>query len=568
MKYELIGQNDYLINPVKTILTNRGIDDIDKFLNIDKSVTYDYNLLKNINEAVDCLLTHLENDDIIYVQVDCDGDGVTSAALFYNYIKLVFPSAKIIYGLPTGKEHGVNVENVPDEVKLVVIPDAGSDQFKEHKQLKNKGMNVIVLDHHKVDRLSDDAIVVNNKACDYPNEELSGVGVVYKFCQALDDKLNVKHADKFLDLVAVGNIADVVDLKSLETRYYVLKGLENINNPLIKELCKKQEFSTKGIINIINIGFYIAPLINACLRFGSQEEKDMMFKALIHSDETVKYKKRGTTTEIDQPIAEASARICANIKARQDKARDKALDNILERIAEKNLDQNKILIVDVTEILDKTLSGLVANQLANKFKRPVLLLRYNEKDNVYGGSGRGYDKSTVKRFDNFLLNTGKFDWVAGHDNAFGFSVSADNIIEVNSMINEQLKDVEFEDVFDVDFVIPYADLNIKVIESIASLADLWGNKVNEPKIAITDINIDSKSIELMGSKRNTIKFKTKNIEFIQFRTTEDRYNELTKDALVNIEIVGKCSVNEYEGNKTAQIIIDDYNILKSKKFLF
>src|SRR5205085_11494007 len=115
---------------------------------------------------------------------------------------------------------------IPNDINLVIVPDAGSNQFKEHKQLKERNIDVIVLDHHECNEESGDAIVVNSQLSpDYPNKQFSGVGITYKFCKALDDKLGIKHADEYLDLVAIGNVADSQDMRSLETRYFVLKGL-------------------------------------------------------------------------------------------------------------------------------------------------------------------------------------------------------------------------------------------------------------------------------------------------------------------------------------------------------
>lgn len=568
MQYRLISKNDYLINPIRVILNNRGIENIEEFLNVNENHTYHYSLLKNINLAVELLLTHLRNDNKIYLQIDPDADGNCSASLLYNYIKLIYPNSNIIYKVHNEKEHGIIPSEVPDDVQLVLIPDAGSNQFVELKELNDRGIDSIVLDHHESEKESKYAITVNNQMCNYPNKQFSGVGIVYKFCQALDDKLNIKYSDKFLDLVALGNIADVIDMRSLETRYYVLKGLQNIQNPFIKALFEKQTFSTKGIVNIINTAFYIAPLINACVRFGTEEEKINMFKAFIGSEETIPYKKRGTDKEIDEPISQAMARICTNIKARQNKERDKNLAVIEDRIAEKNLLNNKILIVDVTEILEKTLTGLVATQLANKYKRPVLLLRYNDIEDIMGGSARGYDKGVIKDFKQLLSDTGLFKYTLGHSNAFGIGIEFDAIIQVNDILNKQLADVEFEDVYDVDFVISSNNINKELILNIDKYNDIWSHGIEEPLIAFTNISLNTENIKIMGEKQNTIKFTYKNIDFIKFGCSEEEITKIKNGISIELDVVGKCSKNEYNGNTTPQVIISDFNIKKSKKFVF
>lgn len=569
MQFKLIGKNDYLINPMETILHNRGIENVEEFLNVNQDHTYHYSKLKNIDKAIDCLLKHLQNNNIIFIQVDADCDGFTSSALLYSYIKLIYPNSNILWNVPEGKEHGIILDKMPENVSLIIVPDGGSNDYKQHKQLKEKGIECLVLDHHETKKESTDAIIVNNQIAGYPNSQLSGVGIVYKFCQALDNKLNVKYADRFLDLVALGNIADVMDLRSLETRYYVLKGLKNINNPFIKALLEKQSYSTKGIVNIINMAFYVAPLINACVRFGTQEEKENMFKAFIGSDETLPYKKRGSKEEIQQSIAEAMARICTNIKARQNRERDKNLEVIEERIKEKNLLNNKILIVDVTEILEQTLTGLVATQLAEKYKRPVILLRFNAEKNHYGGSARGYKKGVIKDVKQFLLDSNKFLYALGHPNACGIGITFNNIIEVNDIFNKHLKDVLFEDVYDVDFILPANGINKDFVFNINKYGDIWGGGIDEPLIAFTGMIVITDDIALIGKEQNTIKFTYRDIEFIKFNCKEEQITNIKNNGkTIEIDLVGRCKINEFKGNISAQVMISDFNVKQTRKFVF
>lgn len=586
MRYQIIGKNDYQIDPIKTILNNREVEDIKNFLNVNIENTYHYSLLDNISKAVELLLMHIDKNSIIYIQVDSDCDGYTSAPLIYNYIKLIAPDIKIIWRIHKGKEHGIIPSEVPEGVGLVIIPDAGSNQIKEHKELHDRGIDVLVLDHHEVENNGEWAIVdgmminynpfaviVNNQMCDYPNKHLSGVGIVYKFCQALDDRLSVRYADQFLDLVALGLIADVMDMRSLETRYYAYEGLKNINNPFIKALFEKQEFSTKGIVSIESTAWYIAPLINACIRCGTQEEKENMFKAFLGSKETVPYKKRGATKEEQVPITKDMARVCTNVRSRQNKLRDKGTELIEKTIVEYNLLNNKVLMVDVTDDLESTLTGLVATRLAEKYSRPTLLLRYNKENGYFSGSGRGYDKCIIRDFKKLIQDTKKFKYAEGHNNAFGVSILIDNVDEVIGILNEQLKDLILEDsYYDVDFIIPATQISKDFILGIDRYNDLWSQGVNEPLIAFTGINILSKDIQIMGKSRNTLKFIYKDIEFVKFFCKEEEIEDIENlaDGNIELDIVGKCKVNNFNGKTTAQIVISDYSYKesKAKKFVF
>lgn len=569
MKYELIGSNDYFLNPIETILKNRGIEDIQSFLNVSEKNVIHWSNLENVDKAVDCLLEHVEKGSKIFIQYDSDIDGISSTTMLINYLRKVFPNVNIQWRIHEGKQHGVIVKEVPNDVDLVIIPDAGSNQYKEHQELKERGIEVIVLDHHECEKESEHAIVVNNQLSpNYSNKNFSGAGIVYKFLQALDHKLNIKHADHYLDLVAVGNIGDMMDSRELETRYYMQKGLTKINNSFLKALFEKQEFSTKGIINLINVAFYIVPLCNAAIRAGNTQEKLQMINAFLESKELIYYKRN----DEHEPIQKNTARLLTNIRSRQNRTRDKGVALIEERIAEKNLLDNKILIVNVTDILDKNLTGLVANQISRKYKRPVLMVRQKGDTSILGGSARGYEKGAIKDLKQFLTNTGKFIFCEGHANAHGLEIEAEKLVEVNQLFNEQLKDVDIDmDIHKVDFIIPAKQLNDGVIKSLHELRDTWGQYVEEPLLAIKDIEMNKDEIYINGSKKNTLKFIYKEIEFIKFFSSEEEWESIVNqgERLV-IDVVGKCSVNEWEGKKKAQIVIEDYEVkkVKKKEFIF
>jgi single-stranded-DNA-specific exonuclease len=569
MEYTLIGKNNYAFNPIEQILKNRGIEDVESFLSPSESNVIHHSKLKNIYEGVEMLLNHIEKGSKIFVQVDSDMDGIASSSILINYLKKTIPKVKIQWRIHEGKQHGVIVDTVPDDVNLVIIPDAGSSQYKEHAKLKERGMDVLVLDHHESDKESEHAIVVNNQLSpNYENKTLTGAAIVYKFVKALDEKLNLNYADNYLDLVALGLIGDVADLRNLETRYLMLKGLSNIKNPLLKALYEKQEYSTKGKINANTTGFYISPLMNANIRAGNMQEKLQMMNALLESKELIYYKRN----DEHEPIAKSTARLLGNVKARQKRIVDKGVEAIEQRITEKNLLDNKILIVNVTDILDKNLTGLVANNLVRRYKRGTLLIRYNEKDNVFNGSMRGYDKGGIKDFRQFLLDTEQFDFVEGHANAAGLGIKTENLVAVNEIINEQLKDVQIDLAeYDVDFIVPGDKLTSKFINEINDLSDIWSNRVEEPVIAFTNVKINTDEIEILGKDKTTLKFVYKGIEFIKFKSSEEVHTEIVSSGEnVTFDVIGKCGANIYQGNVAPQIIMEDFEVVKvgKKEFVF
>ncbi|MFG3444542.1 single-stranded-DNA-specific exonuclease RecJ [Bacillus velezensis] len=570
MAYKLIGKNDYNFNPLLTILKNRGVENPKSFIDVNQSSEIHFSKLNNIDKAADCLIKHLEDKNKIFVQVDSDVDGYTSSSIIINYIKAIYPKADIQYRIHEGKEHGIFIDTIPDDIDLVLIPDAGSSQFEEHEELKKNGVDVIVIDHHECERESEHAIVVNNQlSTAYLNKTLTGAGMAYKFCQAIDYKLGENKADQFLDLVSIGNIADSADSRNLETRYFMNEGLRNIKHPLIKKLFKKQEFSTKGCKNIQNTQFYINPLINAAIRVGSREEKDQLLRSFLLSKEKVPYKKRRQDEINLVSIHDDTARVLGNLKAKQKRIVDAATVEIKNRIEEKNLATNKVLIVYTEGILDKSLTGLVANVLADEYKKPVLLARKSdEEEGVLSGSIRGYEAGYIKDFKKELLDTGLFEFVEGHPNAAGFAIKRKNLVLLNNVLNEKFKEAEAGDgVQKVDFEIPANQLKKEFLIKLYSYKDYWGYKVEEPLLAVTELEIDSDQIEHIGKKnKTTVKFKHGDIEYIRFKSDTEYFEKLTQsNGTLILNVVGKAKVNEYKGRQTPQIEIYDLEVVRTKK---
>lgn len=579
MQYKLVGQNNYLMNPIETVLKNRGVEDIYNFLNVTKDMEHDFKLLDNIEKGVDLIFDHLRMDSKIYLQIDTDVDGVTSSVLFYNYIKFIKPNARIQYDIHTNKIHGINSCDVENDVDLVVVIDAGTNDVEEHRKLSSRNKDILIIDHHEVDEdvglhnilATENLVLVNNQACDYPNKALSGVGVMYKLAQAMDAKLGINKADDYLDLVAMGLVGDLMDTRSLETRYYIMQGIKKITNPLIKAIIKKNDYQIKGHVNIKTIGWNISPFINAVIRFGTQEEKLDMFEAMTEdSEKTIPYKKRGSDFTVHQPLPEAMARISGNIRGKQNRVRDKSVKVIMEMIEEENLDSNKVMIVDVTDKLDKSLTGLVAGQLANVYKRPTLLIRLN-KCGKYTGSGRNYNNSPLDDFKELINGTNCFEFARGHASAFGIEILPENLELAKDMLEKHLSDMVFDKKFDVDFIIPYSNLKTSVIKELAEHADIWGKEVSEPFICVEDININVETdILVMGKSENTIKFEVKDIEFIMFKA-EDIIEDLRENYAgenISITVVGTCDINEYNGKKTYQVKVQDCNYEKTNKIRF
>lgn len=575
MNYRLIKDslND-IDNPKQTILLNRGIENLEQYLNLNEDCTHDFNLLDNIDKAVSCFINHIENKSRIHIIVDSDVDGYTSASMVYRYIKHLGEDINVTYSLHTKKQHGISEDvEIPDDCELLIVPDAGSNDIEQCKELTGKGIDVIILDHHICDKQNDFAIVVNNQMCNYPNKNFCGAGIVYKFIKAVDEELWEDYADKMLDIVALGNISDVMDMRECETRYYVDLGLTKIRSKLFKALIEKQSYSMNGVVNITSVQFYVTPILNAMIRVGSAEDKDLLFRAFIETDEVFKYKKRGETEESDEDIYTRAARLCYNAKNRQGKDVQKGVDAIDEVIKEKEIYKDKVMFINVSDILGETLTGLVAIKIAEKYNRPCLLLRRQKAREdgslYYGGSCRNFDNSPIESLKDFLDSTGTFEFVQGHDNAAGISIPRENVVKSIEMCNERLSDIDFQKCFNVDFDINASDLSVGFIKAIDEMKDIFGQGIKEPLVHIKNIPIWSENFFVMGKNSNSWKvINDEGYAFVKFNVDVDKdevlqiYNSnLDREeeySLGSIDVVGTVSINNYNNILTPQIIIKDY----------
>lgn len=427
MKFQLIKNvNNYLSSSTTAyILENRGIpasvlqhylnttdDDINSPLLFgeEKLIAAARTLIKHINENHNCL-----------VVVDSDCDGYTSAAIIINYLYDLFPAwvtNHLQWFIHEGKQHGLSdcISGLLEcDYSLVILPDSSSNDFDYHKELVKDDIDVIVLDHHEAERVSECAFVINNQLSDYPNKNFSGAGVTWQFCRYIDSLMKTNYAEEYLDLVALGNCADMMDTRSIETKHIINKGFkqENLKNPFIYEMANKNHFKLGGgDLTFMGVAFYIAPFVNAMVRSGTQEEKQLLFKSMLKfkAFEKIYSNKRGHKIGEMERTVDQALRTVTNVKNRQTRAQDAGLDFLEKMIEKYNLLDHKVLLFLLEPgQIDRNIAGLIANKFMAKYQRPCCILtKVTEKEFKngeyirtkisYQGSARGYDKGGVDNF--------------------------------------------------------------------------------------------------------------------------------------------------------------------------
>ena len=626
-----------LINPIlqnysitERILINRGIQP-NEVLHYIHTTDNDINPPEalgqnNIRAAAALLIQTIKNNNQTLIIVDSDADGYTSSAILINYLYDLFPSwveNKLYYRLHDGKQHGIadhlewilKVNTDPlDEHKfsLVIIPDAGSNDTSECTSLKENNISTIILDHHLCDVTNPDAIVINNQLSDYPNKDFSGAGVTWQFCRYLDELLQINNADNYLDLVALGNCADMMSMTSIETKHLINKGFRNVKNPFFYSLSEKNSYSMNNKINHTSVAFYVAPYINAICRSGTVPEKQLVFESMLKykAFEKIPSTKKGHLLGETETLVEQAMRVVTNVKNRQTKAQNTGLELLEKKIKKENLLSHKVLLFLLEPgQIDRNIAGLVANKLMAKYQRPVCVLTktISQKDIIspieikfykatdpkdvilewqekppfdppykmvvcsYQGSARGCDKVGVNDFKTICADTGECEYCTGHPGAFGLGIKEKNIQSFITKTDSALMNMPDEPMYYVDYIYNNILPDPYDILTIADMEDFWGKDVQEPYIYIKNLQVSADMITVYRKKDNTLKITLPNkISLIKFKATDEECQKLQSNPFgyITLDIVGTCRKNEWMGNITPQIFIEQYEIVDSNKYVF
>ena len=566
LKYNL-SKKDF----IKDLLQQKQIYDIDLFLQPNEKCEENIYHLDNISQGLYNLHFWLQKQTKLNIIVDDDADGFLSCALIYFFLQNInYPQDKYHFIFHSHKFHGIDISELDKDCNIILAPDCGTSDYEQHKQLEEKNIYIIILDHHEaVDgiSLSDNITTINNQLSPlYNNKYLCGAGITFKF---LKEYCNQYHPEidmnQYLDLVAIAIVGDVMNLSTLENRYYVSNGLKNIQNSFFKSLVEKRSFSIgSDIPTPTDVAFYIIPAINAIVRMGTKEEKEHLFNAITNGNIIVPSTKRGHKPNDVEILKEQAIRLCDNAIARQKRERTKIAELLSTRIYSENYENDKIIIgkyYDEDDI-NSNLTGLAAMELATTFQRPALVVHYNKENNEWSGSARNFG-SAIYDLKEFLSNSNLLTLAAGHAGAFGISFLNENLNNLRNYFNEKLKNINYteDNIYEVDLETTSDDpWLIPIISQIDKYKSIWGRGIEEPLICIKNIEIKKSDILVMGSNQDCFKFTKNGIAFVRFKDLEYYNTIMNEREPIYITIIGKAKINNWQGRTTPQIFIEDYNI--------
>ena len=491
---------------VDTILENRGIKDVEHFLNPKEDDLLP--AMKYMDDAVKIIENGLDTNKNFGIFFDTDTDGVTAGTIMTRY--LLNYTERVSSYINKGKAHGLIGQDITrfENVDILIIVDSLDKDTSVYEELIKQGKQIIVLDHHAIDINYDDCITLISSQRDYDNPHLSGAGVVWKFCKYLDEYFLNDYADDLVDLAACGILADVSDVSELSTenRYIVNKGLDNLKNPAIKKILGSYEFNSKAVL------FSVAPLINACCRIGRNESAMNLFLA-DDNKEVLKYKKEVTE--------------CKDIQSEEV---DRVLPNLKEQLDSQNNANVLYGIIDS----EYGVSGLLGNKCLELYNKPLFILM--DKGESYLGSMRSVGYGDFMK----LCNETGLAELHGHEEASGIEIKKENFEKFINTVNKKLSSMKQTTSFtqDVDCLISLEDLTRTLVDKVKAINKVSGEGFKPLIFKVVDI--DEYGIGSFKQGKHLVITPSDNIQLIEWNTNAD-YEELEDDALMNtpLEVIGE-----------------------------
>lgn len=543
---------------VKRLLVSRGYktaEEQKEFLNPLEMKLTQPNVFCDMHKATERLVEAIDNNEKIIIYGDFDADGVTSTSLLYKTFK--FLGADVNYFIPDrDKEgHGLDTKALVKimtsvKPKVIITVDCGISNVEAVDFINSFKIDVIITDHHEAPEILPNALaIINPKAPNALDEKLTtkeiesltslaGVGVAFKVAQSILQHYNkTEFVYEILPFAAVGTIADIVPLIG-ENRYIVTKGLELITKGKhygLKRLLESAGYTLEKGITSENIAFGIAPRINASGRLDTVEAA---VKVLI--------------SENKQEIEMAVTSLNEFNKIRQNLCQDMFLE--AEEMLKKEGNKNPAIILFKPD-WHIGIIGIVASKIVEKYYKPTFLMTYSEETKTYRCSARGIDGLSL--YDIISANSELLDGFGGHKMAAGLYFSQTSFDEVKSALNKTIKEMingkELKPCLDVDLEVFPTDINVELVEEISQL-EPFGASNPSPIFAMKNLKIKEK--RLMGENKDHLRL-TVQSGTCEFNCIRWQQGDIPLVAGDTLDVAFHPQINEYNGNISVQLIVDD-----------
>lgn len=548
-KVEELQKKHNINQLLATILVNRGIieeSQIEKFLNPKRSDFYNPYEMPDMEIAVKRIVKAIENKEKTIIYGDYDVDGITSVTVLKSFLQE--RGLEVDEYIPNRLEEGYGLNKTAVEgiakqgYTLMITVDCGISAIEEVKYANELGIETIITDHHEPGNELPEAIaVVDAKRKDntYPFRNLAGVGVVFKLIQAIgiELRLDEKKYLKYLDIVCIGTISDIVPLVD-ENRVIVKLGLKLVEQTRNLGLRAILQASGYSKIDSGTISFGVAPRINACGRMGHQEDALELFLS----------KDINQVNELTQKLNEYN-------RLRQETERNIYTDAIMQ------IERDGLAEKDTIVVMGKNwhhgVIGIVSSKITEMYFKPSILLC--EEGDCGKGSGRsipGFDLHEALTQCNEYI-----DKFGGHSMAVGINVKKDKFEEFKKELEKIAQEKHIEEIvpiLKIDAQISLDEINKEMVESLKEL-EPFGEENKTPLFAFKNLKIDSiRALSEGKHLKLTVKDNKNIVNAIGFNL-----GELSNDYRIGdkVDIVGNLEVNSFNGVENIQINIKD--IMKS-----
>ena len=532
-KWEFYEENNEKIIEIAKILVNRGIIDdkeIDTFLNPTRNDFYDPYLMPDMEKAVERIIKAINNQEKVMIYGDYDVDGITSITVLKKFLEE--RGLKTGHYIPNRLEEGYGLnENAirsiaEQKYTLMITVDCGISGIEEVDLANQLGIETIITDHHEqLEILPNAYAIINAKRKDsqYPFRGLAGCGAVFKLIQAISIRLKLEEKEflKYLDIVCVGTISDIVPLVD-ENRVIAKLGLKLVaqtRNIGLRELILQSGYRK---IDSNTISFGVAPRINACGRMGYQEEALDLF----------------LTNNIEE-ARKITARLNSYNVERQTKEKD-IFEQAIKELEKEDI-KNLNTIVLSGDNWHHGVIGIVASKLKEKFYKPTILICF--EDDIGKGSGRslpGFDLHEA-----LVESSAYLEKYGGHEMAVGLSLKKEKYNDFKLAFEEIAKSKNIQQIIPVikiDSIITAKDVNKKTIEELEML-EPFGEKNKNPIFVYKNLKIDSiRALSEGKHLKLTLKDDNLLINAIGFNL-----GHLSEEYLIGdkIDIAGNLEINKY-----------------------
>ncbi len=536
-----------------TLLVNRGIKDpeeAERFLNPSLSSIHDPFLMKDMDKAVERTIRALESGERILVYGDYDADGITSTALLVLFFGEI--GAKSLYFIPRREDgYGINLEAVKCfhalGIKLIVSVDCGTTSFEAISFAKEKGIDTVVLDHHEVGETYPDCFAFVNpkrKDSNYPFRELAGVGVAFNFVMALRKRLRemgwtgLPNLKDYLDIVAIGTIADVVPLVD-QNRIYVRHGLSLIGEGKRPGIRAIGEVSGVGKrVDTFQVGFQIVPRINVAGRLGNARDGVDLLVSPSY-DEALKI-----------------ARKLNELNIRRQQIEDSILKGIKDLISQNPSILNDKALVFAGDNWHLGVVGIVASRLVEEFGRPsVVLSSMNGRLRGSGRSVEGLDLYLALSRCSDLLET-----FGGHRSAAGLSLSRENLDKFKyafrKVVSSMLPDLPLKKKLSIDLELSPSEIDFNFVGRELERFSPFGPSNPRPLFVSGKLVLRRKELFGRGNVKLTVEDRGKVFETVGFRFGDV---DVTVPSLCRM--VYSVDIGDYFGDRYLKFEIEDIRLL-------